>query len=281
MKYTIITDSCCDLYDKDLTGEKIDFHVVPLTLLLGEDEYVDDEKLDTGVFVQKMVACKSHAHTACPSPEAYAQIMRKSDNIIILTVSSKLSGTYASAMAAAETVKSEFPTKKIFVLDTLSASAGQVHLCFKARDLIESGKYNFDEICVKLTEIRSKTRARFLLQDLNNLVKSGRMSSVVGRLLNTAKIKLICGDNGAGEIKKYTMAMGTKSGLLKIAEMPCAELGDQKDSPIVISHVRNEADATFLKGLLESKSGFKNITIRLMRGVATLYASDKGIVVAY
>jgi len=281
MKYTLIVDSCCDLFPKDLTCKKIDFHVVPLTLILGEEEFVDDENLDTAMFVEKMNNCKVGAKSACPSPEAFAAIMRESDNTIVVTLSSKLSGTHASAMAAAETVKAEFPDKKLFVFDTLSAAAGLTHHCFKVRDLIESGKYNFDEICAKLLELRAQTRVRFLLQDLNNLVKNGRMSKMAGRILTTAKIKLVCGDDGAGEIKKYGMALGTKRGLQVLADLPGADLGERKDAPIIITHVHNEADANFVKGLLETKFGFKNITLRLMRGLSSLYSADKGIVIAY
>ena len=281
MKYTIIADSCCNLFSKDLNSDKIDFHVVPLTLTLGEEEFVDAEDFDTKVFVEKMVSSKASAKSACPSPEAFAEIMRKGENIIVLTLSSKLSGTYASAMAAAEMMKTEFPDKKLFVLDTLTAAVGLDFMLYKLRDLIEGGEYSYDEITVKIAEMRSQTRVRFLLQDLSNLVKNGRMSKVVGKILTTAKIKLVCGDDGQGEIKKFSMALGTRRGLMAMADLPGQDLGGDVDAPIMITHVHNEEDANLVKDLLESKFGFKNITLRIMRGISSLYSSDKGMAIAY
>ena len=283
MKYTVIADSCCDLFSKDLNSPKINFHVVPMTLIIGEDEYVDDESLDTAMFLEKMKASKTCPRTACPSPEAFAEIMRSSDNIIIVTLSAKLSGTHASAMLAAEMIKTESPNKKLFVLDTLTASAGVSQILFKLKDLIECGEHGFDEITVRIGEFAHQTRTRFLLQDLTNLIKNGRMGKVVGTILNTAKIKLICGDNGAGEIKKCGMALSIKKGMQTLAEMSGKDLkiiGADIMAPITIAHSHNEEDASFLKRILESKFGFKNIRILLMRGTATLYAADKGIVIA-
>jgi DegV family protein with EDD domain len=280
MKYTIIADSCCNLFPRDLESEKINFNVVPLTLILGEEEFIDDESLDAKVFVEKMNNCKVCAKSACPAPEAFAEIMRKNDNIIAVLLSSKLSGTYASAMTAAEMVKNEQPDKKIFILDTLSAAAGLDHILYRLKELIERDEYSFDEIANKITEIRTTTRVKFLLQDIGNLVKNGRMNKLMGRVLSTVKIKFICGDDYHGGIKKYAMAIGTKRGLNVMAAMPAEALPD-RHSPISVTHVHNEEDASFIRSVWEKKFGFKNVGIRVMRGLSSLYAADKGIVIAY
>jgi len=277
-KITIIADSCCNLFEKDLKGDKINFHVVPLTLVLGSEEFLDDEKLDTQKFVDKMNNSKACPHSACPNPDAFYEIMKKNDNIIVVTLSSKLSATHASAIQAVEMLKQSYPDKKVHVLDTLSAAAGLDYICFKIRDLVKEGK-SYDEIIGQLDEIRKNTRVRFLLQNLDNLIKNGRLNKVVGKILTTAKIKLICGDDGEGEIKKFGMAMGVKKGLEKLGELPTSD-GVTSDMPILITHVHNKSDADFLHDLFKSK-GFTNIDVRLMRGISSLYAADKGIVIAY
>ena len=285
MKYTVIADSCCSLYNKDLTNDKIDFHVVPLTLIIGDQEFVDDEKLDTVEFVKVMNESKACPKSACPSPEAFYEIMKKGDNIIVVTLSSKLSATHSSAMTAAENLKKSHPNKKLFVCDTLSAATGLDFILYKLRDLIMEGKLSFDEITVKLSEICRNTRVRFLLQDLGNLVKNGRMSKMAGRILTTAKIKLICGEDGHGEIKKCGMALGTRRGLCFLAEYSVKEMkaqtGSETKRPIFINHVHNQADVDFLQDLFKTKYGYKNISVRLFRGLSSLYSADKGIVVAY
>jgi len=272
MKYTIIADSCCDLNSTDLTNDKISFFTVSITLTLDEENYIDEEGFDTSSFIKKMKAAKA-IRSACPSPEAFMQYMRDNDNIFIVTISSKLSGTNSSALIATEQIKQEFPTKKIFVLDTLSASAGLAHILYKLQELVSDDTLSFDEIAGKITETRDKTRVRFLLQDLSNLVKTGRIKKVVGAILGITPVKIICGDDGAGEIKKFGAALGTKKGIIKLSEFV------DTDS-VTITHCYNEEDATLLKSLLE-KIGIKNIKTILMRGTASLFANEKGLVIAY
>ena len=280
MKYTIISDSCCNIFAKDLNSSQIDFHVVPLTLILGNEEFIDDDKLDTRKFVEKMNGQKIAARSACPSPEAFAEIMRKGDNIIVVTISAKLSATNASAVTAASIIKKEFPNKNICVIDTLTACTGQDRVLFKLKEVIESGKHSFDDVAEKFTQICHSTRVRFLLQDLGNLIKNGRMNKVVGTMLSAAKIKVICGENEEGEIKKFGLSLGTKKGLANLAEFPKAA-GREADNLITVAHVHNEEDALFIKKMLETKFGFRNVKVLLMRGLSSLYAADKGIVIAY
>jgi len=255
---------------------------VPITLIVGKEEMPDDENLDTAVFLEKMKASKVCPKTACPSPDAFAEIMRRGENVIVVTLSSKLSGTHQSAMIAAEMIKAETPDKKLFVLDGLTAAAGVAKLLLSLTEFIQSGEFTFEQITEKLTRLATRTRTRFLLQDLTNLIKNGRMGKIVGTIINTAKIKLICEDNRAGEIKKQGMALSTRRGLQKMAEMIKSDVGsyEEKEGALVtITHAHNKEDAFFLKSFLQ-KLGFNNIKVMLMRGTATLYAADKGIVVA-
>jgi DegV family protein with EDD domain len=286
MKYTLIADSCCDLRDADLTHGDITFYTVPLTVQLGPDDYLDEEGLDTQMLVDKMRACKTAAKTACPSPEAFAEKMRLgADRQICVTITSKLSGTYNSARLAAETVMAEDPKKKIFILDTLSATAGQARLLFKLVEFIESGKYDadFDALVAAITAERDKMKTRFVLNDLSNLVKTGRMSKVLGIIASVIPIKLICGEDGKGEIKKYKQALGMRKALEVLAELPgeVAKTDGPDNASIVITHCHNHEGASVVQKILKSKFGFKNIKILLMRGLATFFANYKGVAVAY
>ena len=280
-KYTIIADSSCDLRGADLTCGAIDFVTTPISYNIGGVEYVDNEDMDAKELLVKMKQSKTAPKTACPSPETFAEQMRAgADNIICVTLSSKLSGTYGSAVLASETVRAEQPDKKIFVLDSLTTSAGLVRLLHKLAELIKSDKYSFEEITEKITKIRSTNKIRFLLNDLANLVKAGRMSKVAGIITSIIPLKLLCGDNGDGEIKKYKQVLGFKKAVETLSEFP-GEKCEEKDNLIVISHCNNEESASLLKKLIESKFGFKYIKILLMRGTATTMANDKGLAVAY
>ena len=281
-KYTLIADSGCDLFNKDLTTSKIDFRTVPLTIVLGETEVVDTEDLDVQDLVEKMKVNKKAPRTACPSPEAFAAEMEKGENVICVTLTSKLSGTYNSARLGAVMVREKHPNKKIFILDSLSASAGETMLLFELKRLIEKGDLTFEEITEQITAYRDRTTVRFLLQDLGNLIKTGRMSKVAGLIAATLVIKPIFKDDGAGEIQLATKCIGMKKALEAFSDMPkerVEKFGAQ--TPVYISHCFNEEEANALKELLIAKHGLKNVYMRQMRGLASFYANDKGLLIAF
>jgi DegV family protein with EDD domain len=281
-KYTIIADSACDLKEQDIKSANIDFTTVPLSIIINDENVVDEESLDTKAFVKSMKTNTSKPATACPSPEAFADKIRAGGDIVfIVTITSKLSGTYNSARLAADTVMAEDKNKKVFIVDSLSASAGEVIIIHELIKLIESGKYSFEQICDKISEIRSATRVRFVLQDFTNLIKTGRMSKAKAVVANVLNFKLICGDNGEGEIKPVTKTMGMKKAITALAECVADKKGAPKDMPIVISHCHNEEDANSLKATIEAKYGFTNIRIIPMRGLACFYANDKGMLLSY
>lgn len=283
MKYTVISCSSCDLKSTDFTSTKFNFVTVPLSITLSGKEWVDEEDMDVKQFVEAMKANKEAPKTACPSPEAFAEKMRSgNDNIFCVTISSKLSGTYNSACIAADTVRAEQPHKKIYVLDALAAAAGCAHNVFRIAELIEEDKYEFEELVNRIEEIRSNTKTRFLLNDTSNLVKAGRMSKVAGLILSILPVKLICGDNGKGEIVKYGQALGMKRGLQTLADTTKEKIAQNgTNMPITITHCQNEEDAGILHKLLASKFGLNNIITLVQRGLASFYAADKGITMAF
>lgn len=282
MKYTIIADSCCDLFAAELSSEKISFCTVPLTISIGEKDFLDDESLNVENLVTAMKLSTSAPKTACPSPENYADKMKESDNIICVTLSSKLSGSYNSARLAAENVKQEYPNKNIFVLDSLSASAGMTLILNELKELIENDVLTFEEIVKKITKFRNSTKVRFILHDLGNLVKAGRMGKIVGLIVSVLKIKPVFGDDGNGEIKMYKKVLGTKKALMTLSEFPDEKVKTEGvDIPIVITHCLNEEDAGSLSNFLKIKLGLTNIKTYLMRGLSSFYANFKGIILAY
>lgn len=91
-------------------------------------QYSDTPTLDTKKLLREMKSSKQAAGSACPSVEEYAEQMRRCEECIVVTLSSKLSGSYNSARVAREMVLEESPGKRIHVLDSESASAGELRL---------------------------------------------------------------------------------------------------------------------------------------------------------
>ena len=122
MKYKILADSCCDVTEemKKETGVKL----IPLTLRLEDKEFIDDHNLDVKNYIKAMNECKSAPKTSCPSIQDFLDTFQDSDNIFAVTLSSKISGTYNSAMQARAIIKEEFSNKFIHVFDSMSAAIG-------------------------------------------------------------------------------------------------------------------------------------------------------------
>ena len=119
MNYTLVADSSCDLTNemRDEWGVKS----VPLTLTLGEESFTDDDSLDLPDFMARMHACKARIGSAAPAPGSYAEAFGK-DDAFAVTLSSSLSGSYASAMSGKEIA--EEAGAKVHVFDSRSAAAG-------------------------------------------------------------------------------------------------------------------------------------------------------------
>ena len=131
MAYHIAVDSCTDL-----TAEmKKDEHItlVPLTLNVGDEKFIDDETFNQAEFLKKVAECPEAPSSACPSPDAYMQAYGyNNDDAYAVTLSSELSGSYNSAKLGADLLKEEYPDKNIHVFNSRSASAGQTLITMNA-----------------------------------------------------------------------------------------------------------------------------------------------------
>ena len=159
--------------------------IVPLTVRFGDTEYTDGVTISHQEFYQKLVSSKELPTTSQPTPDAFAQEYQKvvdaGDTAVVLTIASKLSGTYQSATIAAM----DFP-EQIFVVDSRNATIGSGILAELAVQLAEEGK-TAKEIFDTLLAQREKVRLFAMVDTLEYLKKGGRVSKTVafaGELLS-------------------------------------------------------------------------------------------------
>ena len=137
-KIKIITDSSCDL-NKDIV-EKYNIEIVRLNVSFGEETYVDGE-MDNATFYSKMASEKQLPKTSCPSPEKFAESYDcDEDEILVITLTSKLSGTYSTAVLARNIFLEENTSKRIEIIDSANGSVGQGLLVVKAAQMAQEGK---------------------------------------------------------------------------------------------------------------------------------------------
>ena len=275
MKYALVADSCCDLTRemRDEWGVKS----VPLTLTLGEESFIDDDTLDLPDFMARMHACKARVGSAAPAPGQYAEAFGK-DDAFAVTLSSSLSGSYASAMAGKEIA--EEAGANVHVFDSRSAAAGEVLLILKIRRLIQEGLEKSD-IVLRIENFINQMRTFFVLDNIDNLYKNGRLNRITATIISTLHIRPIMGADGDGNISLFSHVQGWKQVVRKLADTIQTDGRNTEGQSLVITHCNNPSLAEELKAEVERRYRFSEILVLPTRGVSSLYANEKGIIIAF
>ena len=174
MNWNIITDSSCDLLPSSSPDGGIRLTSVPFTIRIGERDFVDDEHLDTMEMLSAMEHERSASHTSCPTPDAWLAQFEQADCAIAITISSQLSGSMNSALAARDMALEKDPDKKIVILDSFSTGP-EVLLCVKEIERLIRQGLAFDDIAAHARGFLQKTRILFALSSFDNLIKNGRI----------------------------------------------------------------------------------------------------------
>ena len=281
MNIQIIVDSCCDV--TDALRNVLSLSLASLKITVGEHFYEDDGTIDTGVLVADMKACRTAPTTACPSPEEYAALMSQADASLVVTLSSKLSGSYNAACVGRDLALEKAPEKKIHVFDSESASAGETRIALLLRDMID-GAMGFEEIVEKTTAFIANMKTHFVLEDLGNLVKNGRISRTAGFVGTMLNLRPIMGENGHGEIIPLEKVRGTANAMRRLVELVAEETDHLPAASklLVLSHCNCQERAMQLKkAFLERCAVFKDVIVVPTGGLSTVYANDGGIVIAF
>lgn len=278
MTCKIIVDSCCDLTPE--LRAKMNITTVPLTLTLGETSFTDDDQLDLADFMQRMKQHAGRVGSAAPSPSLYQEAFQGSRESYAITLSSNLSSSYSSAMLGKTMAEDECAEADIHVFDSKSASAGQVLLALNLRKMIDE-KLHRSEIISKIEQKIKEMKTYFVLDNLDNLVKNGRLSKVAGKLISVLHIKPIMGSDGDGNIILYGHARGERQIVDRLADTIEKSGRDTEGETMVITHCNNPSLADKLKQAVMNRYRFAEIVVLPTNGVSSLYANNKGIIMAY
>ena len=244
MQTRIIVDSTADL-----TAEyKARVHTVPLTVHFGEEEYWDGITIDHKTFYEKLVESDVLPTTSQATPDAFLQAFQQAKDAgeaaVVITLSSKLSGTYQSAMIAA----SEY--ENIYVVDSGSATIGSGILTALALRLLDGG-LGAKEIAQTLEEEKKKLTIVALVDTLEYLKKGGRVSKTVafaGAVLNIKPVLSVAD----GEITMLGKARGAKMGNNLLAQEIEKSGGVDFTKPVLLGYT-GLSDAMLLKYMEDSQ----------------------------
>ena len=229
MKVRILSDSTADVSKE--TREKLT--VIPLNLYFGDEEYLDGVSLTYRQFYEKLIESDELPHTSQANPEAFAKVFEEikanDETAVLITLASTFSGTYQSALIAAEDYED-----RIFVVDSKNATIGTGILVELAFKLAESGM-SAKEIANRLTVERDNVCLLGMVDTLEYLKRGGRISKTAafaGEMLSLKPVLRILD----GEIIVLGKARGSKKGNnLLVTEIEKAG-GVDFDKPVMLAY---------------------------------------------
>ena len=274
----LVSDTSSDLYTVEGGEGVFDFATIPFSIRIGGKEYMDDENINIDEMLTANENHAEQAQTSCPSPEEFGEKFRAPGPVIAFTISSALSGTYNSACIARDMILEEEPDKQIAVIDSKATGPEEAMLILKARDLILAGT-PFAEIESALNQAAAKIHTIFALSSYRNLIKSGRVSRLIGFIAGHLGFWGIGIGDEKGEIAIRGKARGSKS-MVRFLVEEIQKIG-VAGRQILISHCQNEKDALSLKAALEAAFSGIEVIVQATRGLDSFYAERSGLIVGY
>lgn len=225
----IVVDSTADLSAEI----RANMHVVPLNVIFGEEEYLDSVTISAEEFYEKLTSSDVHPTSSQPAPvrfeDTYRVLVEAGHEVVVITISSKLSGTYQSATIAA----AEYPGK-VFVADSRNAALGTGVLAQYALELAEKGMGG-QEILEELMAIREKVRLYAMVDTLEYLKRGGRVSPTVAFVGGVLNLKPVIAVREGGIIETVGKARGVKKGFAMLNDFLQSD-GRDENKPMLVGY---------------------------------------------
>lgn len=260
--FQIISDAGCDFGKEEALKYQVD--IVSFYVSFDETFLKVGVDISTEDFFKRLMAEKGvFPKTSQPNPHDYIEVctphLENGKDVLLLTISSKLSGSYNSASVAADLLQEDYPDRKIIVIDSLSGSIAQ-GLILREMIGMRDANYSIDRVVQLTEEILKTTRVYFTLDTLEYLKRGGRVgptTAFVGGILGLRPILQL----EDGQVSQLDNVRGKKNVLKLIEEAMVVALEDEKHNVnISVGHIFSEGDAIDFKQRLETALDVKITT---------------------
>ncbi|HZW67923.1 MAG TPA: DegV family protein [Pseudogracilibacillus sp.] len=249
MKIAVVTDSTS--YIPQEVIDKLNIHVIPLSVNFGEETYAENIEISTDKFYEKLQEEKALPTTSQPAIGAFIELYEKLeqsyDAVISIHISKKLSGTFETAKSAGNMMEK----LQVHAYDTEYSAMPQGFYVIRAAELANEGQ-DIASIIQALNELRKNIRAYFMVDDLIHLQRGGRLSgaqALLGSLLNIKPILHIV----EGSIVPYEKVRTKKRALRRIVKMLEDDVQTKRVQRVVFIHGNNEKEALKLRDDFQAK----------------------------
>ena len=298
MSWAIVADSSCNLRSFEPQAPDCVYRFAPLKINVAGDEFIDDASLDVAELNRRVSAEETASSSACPSVGEWADLFRQADNIIAITISANLSGSYEAAVMARDIVRERYfgespraaektePEEERGGSNIIDPNArGASALGYSSFDALKADRTKqhpdatFNDVTAHICDLEQSSTVLFLLSSYENLAKAGRMPKMAGVLANKLKIRILGTASNEGTIKVVGPARSQKKAFEKI--VGCMKGDGYAGGSVYIDHAFNERAAQELSDRIHQDWPDAEITIMPCGGLCSYYAEEDGLIIGY
>ncbi|OHO36719.1 fatty acid-binding protein DegV [Streptococcus sp. HMSC034F02] len=278
MTWKIVADSGCDYRTIENLAVDTLFESVPLTIQVGNEIFIDNAQLNIDNMMEKMYTTSSASKSACPSPDDYMKAFDGASNIFVVTITGTLSGSYNSAQVAKRLYLEDHPDVNIHIIDTLSAG-GENDLIIKKLNLLIGQGLSYEEVIKEITTYQTKTKLLFVLAKVDNLVKNGRLSKLLGAVVGLLNIRMVGEASQDGKLELLQKARGAKKSLVAAFDELIKE--GYAGGQIIIAHRNNPKFCQQFSEMVRKRFPQAVIEVIPTSGLFSFYAEENGLLMGY
>ena len=274
----LITDGSCDLSQEIIDRSKVE--IVDVMVSFGDKSYSTRTDITIPQFYEMMKDYNELPKTSCPSPNQFLDAFDcEEDNIIVLCLTSKLSGIYNSAVLAKNMYEEENGNKKrIEIIDSTTGSIGQALLVSKISNMMDEDK-SMDEIVNTIEKLKHEVVFYGALHTLENAIKGGRINALAGKIIGALNLKAIVHISD-GLVKPIDKARGEKNSINKVIDYIKNNVHKTSGTKLAIGHANCPEKAMKIKEILESYHDFKEVYVMEVGPSMGVYTSEGAVLVA-
>lgn len=274
MRYQIVCDSSSNVF----AVPGVPYTTVPMKVVAGDKEYVDDPQLDVQGMVTDLKNHKGKSGSSCPNVQEWLDAFGGADVVFGITITKHLSGSYNAARQAADVYMEENPGKKAYIFDSLSTGPEMMMIVEKIRELMEAG-LDFEAVISQVLDYANHNHTLFCLQSMTNLARNGRVSPAVAKIAGLLGIRVV-GDVKGGEITPVHKPRGEKKALQHLVEM-MGERGLREGGLVRIAHCFALETAQTLASMVRERFPICRVLLEPTTALCSFYAEEGGMIIGF
>ena len=274
MKIKLVADSSANIKSLDNAL----YSTTAMRIVVGEKEFVDNENVDVAAMQEALREHKGKTSSACPGVGEWLDSFEGADEVYGVTITSKLSGAYNSAVIAAEQYMEENPGKKAYIQDSLSAGP-EIQLILEKLAELTAVEHDFEEVCKQIADYkRNNSRLAFCLSSVSNLAKNGRVNPALAKVIGVLGIRIV-GIADEGVLNPMHKCRGEKKALAQVFDT----MNDMnyKGGKVRITHSDNLEAANSLCEAIKSAWPNADVQIGPNSALCSYYAEEKGLMIGF